>query len=288
MFDKLVEHRKPRVLAVDDNRGNLLALEATLGSGYDMLRANSGFEAIELMQADPGIDVVLMDVQMPGLDGFDTAARIKALPGYREIPIIFVSAVHTEDPFIRRGYEAGGVDYFSKPYDPAILRMKVQAYASYRLKDELLRRRERSLREAGELLEVCQRLVVSIEDLPLAAIVTDAHGEVVHVTGEAALIQDQLTEEQRQWVAAAVGRGETSRASVFRVSAPGGGKHTVLMSVFPLRSRDGAVAGALLLSQDVTHARDIEKDFEERVAALGSGDVARGGVRTSQPGPAAL
>src|SRR5262245_46730398 len=93
---------KPTVLVVDDKRANQLALEALLGTDYNLVLASSGAEGIAMVQKVPHIDVVLMDVQMPEMDGFETAKRIKQTPAGQEIPIIFVTAVFNEDPFIRR------------------------------------------------------------------------------------------------------------------------------------------------------------------------------------------
>src|SRR6185436_18738354 len=107
--------RRANILVVDDKYPNLLTLEAVLGRDNNVLFANSGAEAIDMVRSRSDIDLVLMDVQMPQLDGFETARRIKALPGCEDLPIVFVTAVHSEDPFIRRGFEVGGLDYFTKP-----------------------------------------------------------------------------------------------------------------------------------------------------------------------------
>ena len=91
-----------------------------------------GAGAIKLLETERLVDVVLMDVHMPEMDGFETAKRIKKMTRSRDIPIIFVTAVYQDDPFVKRGYEVGGIDYFSKPFDPEILRMKIAAYAAFR------------------------------------------------------------------------------------------------------------------------------------------------------------
>jgi len=122
-------HRKANVLVVDDNLANRISMEAVLGKDHNVIHAGSGPEAIAIIAARNDIDVVLLDVQMPGMDGFEAATRIKELPGAGDIPIIFVTAVYAEDPYVRRGYEVGGVDYFSKPFNPELLRLKVQLYA---------------------------------------------------------------------------------------------------------------------------------------------------------------
>ncbi len=123
--------RKPNVLAVDDYEANLLALESVLSSECHLITASSGAAALEILKTQKNIDVILMDVQMPGMDGYETAIRAKKISGYEDIAIIFVTAIYKEDPFVKKGYASGGIDYFGKPFDPEILRMKVGSYASY-------------------------------------------------------------------------------------------------------------------------------------------------------------
>jgi CheY-like chemotaxis protein len=117
--------RRMHVLAVDDIPANLIALEAVLGRDHALIMANSGAEAISTLEKRDDIDIILMDLQMPKMDGFETAVRIRKMERCRDIPIIFITAVYKEDPLIRKGYEAGAVDYFTKPFDPEILKLKV-------------------------------------------------------------------------------------------------------------------------------------------------------------------
>src|SRR5688572_10647168 len=112
--------RRANVLIVDDNRANLLALDAVLAVDHNVVDAMSGPAAVAVLQKRQDIDVILMDVHMPGMDGFEAAATIKKIPGCQDIPIIFVTAVYKEDPHIKRGYQVGGIDYFGKPFDPDI------------------------------------------------------------------------------------------------------------------------------------------------------------------------
>src|SRR5678816_2213059 len=122
----------PRVLAVDDTPSNLVALDAVLSRNYAMVEANSGTAALAMLEHDPNFDVILLDVSMPIIDGYETATRIKKLPGCEDIPIVFITAVYNEAPHVKRGYAAGGIDYFTKPFDPDILRLKVGIYAAFR------------------------------------------------------------------------------------------------------------------------------------------------------------
>ena len=133
-----------RVLLVDDAPANLVALSAVLSSlGAELVEARSGPEAIELVEKN-WFAVVLLDVQMPGMDGFEAAARIRACDRGREVPIIFLTAIHRDERFAVKGYEAGAADYITKPYDAQIVRARVKAFV------DLFRQRERQRRERLE------------------------------------------------------------------------------------------------------------------------------------------
>src|SRR5580700_1459677 len=105
------------VLVVDDAPANLLALEAILDPlGVRIVRAQSGPEAIA-RATEEQFALVLLDVQMPGMDGFEVARRLRDMEGGRETPIIFLTAIHREDRYARTGYDVGGADYLVKPLD---------------------------------------------------------------------------------------------------------------------------------------------------------------------------
>ncbi|MGI8421953.1 MAG: ATP-binding protein [Gaiellaceae bacterium] len=141
------------VLMVDDRPQNLLALEAILEPlDLTLVRAASGEEALRYLL---GTDValILMDVQMPGLDGFETAELIKERERTRDIPIIFLTAISKERQHVFRGFESGAVDYMTKPYEPAVLRSKVSVFIDLHRKNQQLMRQAEQLREA-ELAEL--------------------------------------------------------------------------------------------------------------------------------------
>jgi PAS domain S-box-containing protein len=132
---------------VDDHPANRLALEAVLAPlGHRIVLASSGQEALERVFEDH-CALVLLDVQMPGLDGFQTASRIQADPRSAHLPIIFVTAISRDLAHILKGYSHGAVDYLLKPIDPEILRWKAAAFVELYEKGERLRAREASLRE---------------------------------------------------------------------------------------------------------------------------------------------
>jgi CheY-like chemotaxis protein len=119
---------RAKILLVDDHPENLLALEAVLSSLDQVLvRAPSGEEALRALLKDD-FALILLDAQMPGMDGFETAARIKGRSRTKDVPIIFLTAVDTDQHSAYRGYAAGGADYISKPFDPWMLRAKVQVF----------------------------------------------------------------------------------------------------------------------------------------------------------------
>ncbi len=138
------------LLLVDDRPENLLALEAILEPlGCTLLRAYSGTEALKhLLTGD--IALILMDVQMPGMDGFDTAAIIKEREKTRHIPIIFITALSTEEAYVFQGYSAGAVDYLAKPYNPYILRSKVTVFVDLWHKSEQIKRQGELLRQVEQ------------------------------------------------------------------------------------------------------------------------------------------
>jgi len=119
---------KARILLVDDRQQNLLALEAVLSTlDQTLVTASSGEEALRALLKDD-YALILLDAQMPGMDGFETAARIKARVRTKDVPIIFLTAVDRDQQHAYRGYSAGGADYLSKPFDPWVLRAKVQVF----------------------------------------------------------------------------------------------------------------------------------------------------------------
>ena len=133
------------VLVVDDRQENLLAVEAVLEPlSCEVVTASSGADALRYLLGNE-VSVILLDVQMPGLDGFDTAAQIKERDRTREIPIIFMTAISRDQSHRMRGYEAGAVDYLFKPVEPDVLRAKVSVFLE-------LDRQRRLLREQAALL----------------------------------------------------------------------------------------------------------------------------------------
>lgn len=146
------------ILMVDDQPQKLLSYEAILGElGENLIKANSGKEALEqLLRTD--IAVVLMDVRMPELDGFEVAEMIRSHPRFQKTAIIFVSAEHLTDDDKIKGYRRGAVDYISVPVNPEVLRAKVSVFAD-------LHRKSRQLDQLnGRLHHLSSRLMTLQDD----------------------------------------------------------------------------------------------------------------------------
>ena len=171
---------KINILMVDDQRGKLLSYEAILAElGENLIKAYSGMEALEhLLKTD--IALVLMDVSMPGMDGFETARMIHEHPRFQNTPIVFVSAIHVTDLDRLKGYQHGAVDYVAVPVVPQLLRAKVKVFAELHrksqqlemlnarmtmLQDEERRRIARELHDSvGQLLAAITMNSVSVEE----------------------------------------------------------------------------------------------------------------------------
>jgi len=119
-----------KLLAVDDNPDNLFTLRALVEQHMDVeiLEAGGGEEALQIAQAQPDIDLIILDVQMPEVDGFETAQMLKLRKKTRDIPIIFLTAAFKTEEFQRRGYEVGAADYLLKPIDDNQFINKVSTY----------------------------------------------------------------------------------------------------------------------------------------------------------------
>jgi CheY-like chemotaxis protein len=137
--------QKARILLVDDRAENLIALEAILSSlNQQLIPVRSGEAALKALLTDE-FAVILLDVVMPGMDGFETAAHIKRRARTHDVPIIFLTAAGAEPDHAFRGYAAGAVDYIAKPFDPWVLRAKVAVFVDLYMKN-------RKLREQADLL----------------------------------------------------------------------------------------------------------------------------------------
>jgi signal transduction histidine kinase len=147
---------KVNILMVDDQPGKLLSYEVILGElGENLIKANSGSEALECLLKND-VAVVLMDVSMPELDGFELAGMIRQHPRFQQTAIIFISAVHLTDLDRVQGYQRGAVDYISVPVIPELLRAKVSVFAELHRKTRQLETLNNELRRLSTALLTSQ------------------------------------------------------------------------------------------------------------------------------------
>jgi PAS domain S-box-containing protein len=152
-----------RILIVDDNENNLFTLRTLINRYMDVevLEAGSGQDALDIALRDPRIDLIVLDVQMPEMDGFQTASMLKVRRKTRDIPIIFLTAAYKTNEFQQKGYEVGAADYLLKPIDDNQLINKISTYLRLIEKERelntrleaLVEERTRELREARTYLE---------------------------------------------------------------------------------------------------------------------------------------
>jgi PAS domain S-box-containing protein len=195
--------------------------------------------------------------------------------------------VFREDPHIKKGYAVGGVDYFSKPFDPDILRLKLRIYASFRTRETVLKERELHIRESEELLRVGRKLSAVLESLTVGVLIADVEGRICQTTEEVSRIlkggtDDAFYGEVLDWwekagktikveggpLGRAIHEGRTSHGEPMEITCFDGSNKIILVSASPLRGLDNRLVGAVVLVQDVTEPKKIEQALAERVTRL--------------------
>ncbi|MCX5442442.1 response regulator [Streptomyces sp. NBC_00056] len=169
------------ILIVDDMEENLVALEAVLGSLARVVRAHSGEAALKAMLRQE-FAVALIDVLMPGMNGFETAANIKGLDQTKDIPIILLTGAAVDPNYAYRGYTVGAADFLIKPFDPWLLRTKVNVFLE-------LHRKNRQLAEQAE--QLTRLLAVDVPTKP-----AEEQHRLVEVEHQLAQVQSLLRERE--------------------------------------------------------------------------------------------
>jgi signal transduction histidine kinase len=148
-----------RILAVDDREDNLLSIETILErDGYEIVKATSGRNALKILLKEQNFSLILMDVQMPEMNGFETASLIYEREKMKEIPVIFITAHDHGEDLLFKGYKMGGVDYIYKPLNPDLLRFKVGVFV------ELYKKTTQLLHQERKLLAINESLANEIEE----------------------------------------------------------------------------------------------------------------------------
>jgi signal transduction histidine kinase len=198
------DDEKINILMVDDQPGKLLTYEAMLSElGENLIKAHSGMEALEhLLKTD--IALVLMDVSMPGMDGFETAQMIHAHPRFQNIPIVFVSGIHVTDLDRLKGYQHGAVDYVSVPVVPELLRAKVRVFAE--------------LHRKTQQLEILNARMTSLQDEERRRIARELHDSVGQLLAAVSMNAAFVAEESHKLSPDAAKRLSDNAAMVLEAS----------------------------------------------------------------------
>jgi len=264
---------RARILMVDDHPPNLLALEAILSPlGEELVGVTSGEDVLrQLLEGE--FALILMDVQMPGMDGIETAAVIKQRQRNRSTPIIFLTAIAKDPSFIFKGYSQGAVDYLLKPFDPEILRTKVSVFVDLWRRGELIKRQAAMLR-AQELREMERRSEVRFhaltDSMPQCVWAARRDGEIYYCNrvwrdyaGPDAGISffggvppDELSSLQAAWSAAIRGGRGLEREQ--RLRRHDGELRWHLCRVVPEHDEHGAVVGWIATATDIDHQKRVE------------------------------
>jgi CheY-like chemotaxis protein len=190
--------RQARILLVDDRVENLIALDAILSSLNQILvPVRSGEQALRAL-ADQEFAVVLLDIMMPGMDGFETAARIKQDASIRDVPIIFLTAATAQPEQAFRGYAAGAADYLAKPFDPGILKAKVSVFVDLYLKASQLRDQAELLGgrpltdQLSDRLEAVEEALAALRALPAVSGDADTAQTADRLAGRVGRLRDAL------------------------------------------------------------------------------------------------
>src|ERR1700716_2339760 len=265
---------RARILMVDDHQPNLLALEAILAPlGEELVSVTSGEDALrQLLEGE--FALILMDVQMPGMDGIETAAVIKQRERNRSTPIIFLTAIAKDPSFIFKGYSQGAVDYLLKPFDPEILRTKVSVFIDLWKKGEINKRqaallRVQEVREAERRNEVRFRALT--DSMPQCVWSARKNGDITYCNrvwreyaGEDAgigffesLPQSEVHEAQASWKAA-IAAGTPLEREV-RLRRKDGELRWHLCRMVPERDDQGELLGWIATATDIDHQKKVEE-----------------------------
>jgi PAS domain S-box-containing protein len=299
------ERERARVLLVDDDERNLLAVATVLEDLGEVVPARSGEEALRYLLKGE-FAVILLDVYMPDMDGYETAQIIRGRDQTKGIPIVFLSAVNKEAEHLLRGYSMGAVDYVFKPVDPVILRSKVAVFVDLFEKSKEIERKARQeqalldanlranaerLRAEQELRRAEQRQAVIIQSLPMVLYLEpfEAHprlpnyvsGDLKAITGfsqeeiakKPTIWADRLHPEDRNRVLAAIEARRKSGGSSIEYRwqcADGAYKHLLDQAVL-LKDSDGRPVEFAGTLTDISEQRSLESQLiqAQKMDAIG-------------------
>ncbi len=280
-----------KLLIVDDHVHNLFTLRTLVEARMDVaiLEATSGQQAIDLTLRYPDIDLIILDVQMPEMDGFQTAALLKMRKRTRDIPIIFLTAAFKSEEFQQRGYAIGAVDYLLKPIEDNQLINKISTYFRLIEKERALNQvlEQQVAERTAELAQAKQYLENIIAYMGEALLVLNPQGEIKSANPAACRmlgypeqellgmsIGDVFEEEGDEqagaflglWLEALIRTGALSKIDA-RFIASDGRRVPILFSRTAVRDPDGGIADIICIAKDMTGYVRVDRDEEEAALA---------------------
>ncbi|MFB2937859.1 ATP-binding protein [Aerosakkonemataceae cyanobacterium BLCC-F154] len=271
---------KANVLLVDDHPENLIALEAVLdGLGQNLVKANSGEEALRCL-LNQDFAVILLDVQMPGMDGFETATLIRQREKSRNTPIIFLTAFSTSDKLMFKGYSLGAVDYLLKPIDPVILNSKVSVFVDLFKKNLEVQQQAAQLAAMNaEIKQSEERFRTLSSCSPVGIFLTDTEGKCTYSNPRFQAICGFTTAESWQTECAKVAYAEDrdilllewpnftrqgqAYSGEFRIYQPDESLRWVHIRTAPMLSDEGKLLGHVGTIEDITERKQAEAVREQ-------------------------
>lgn len=273
-----------KLLIVDDHAHNLFTLRTLIAAHMDatVLEATSGQDAIDLTHRHPDIDLIILDVQMPEMDGFQTASMLKLRRRTRDIPIIFLTAAFKSEEFQRRGFAVGAVDYLLKPIEDNLLINKISTYFRLIEKERGLNRvlEQRVVERTAELAEARQYLENIITHMGEALLVLEPSGSI-KMTNPAACrmlgygaadlqgmsIGDVFEEEGEEeagaflgiWFEALIRTGALSKIEA-RFIARDGRRVPILFSRTAVKDPSGRISDIICIAKDMTGYVRLDQD----------------------------
>ena len=272
-------HQKMKILLVDDTPENLVSLGAALeGLGEELVLAGSGKEALRCLLNDD-FAVILLDVRMPEMDGFETAELIRSRPRLRHVPILFLTGYRNEEHLFR-GYDLGAVDFLFKPIVPEVLRSKVAVFVELSRSNAKLKEQADVLKEQAAVLRKAEQQFRSLlEAAPDAMVMCRNDGEIVMVNSQMellfncgrdrllsknirALVPDWAFRPQADW---GEGRPAERGVEVYAVREDGT-RFPVEISFSPLQTEEGVVITSAI--RDISERKKAEEQIRQLNASL--------------------
>jgi PAS domain S-box-containing protein len=273
-----------KLLIVDDNPDNLFTLRALIEQHMSaaVLDANSGREAIEIALTTPDIDLIVLDIQMPGMDGFETASLLKIRKKTQNIPIIFLTAAFKTEDFQQRGYDVGAADYLLKPIDDNQLINKLSTYFRLIEKERQMNRllEEKVTQRTAELNEAREHLHNIFQAMGEALLILDPEGRVTEANPAACrmlgyeeselttlFISDLFEEETDQqadafmgtWLEAIIRSGAIPSIDARFISSSGK-RIPILFSRTAITDEDGKLRHIICIAKNMSGYQKIGTD----------------------------